>query len=127
MHTQSASTRTLLAMVIAGSLFAGMAQAKDYRVIVSKPVSTAGLDLGKPADAQRLYMRLRWAATDVCTRSLHVDLLRLDDPRDCFEKALGNAVRQVHAPLVTQAYLGNHTLRDMATWGIELPAEVARR
>lgn len=127
MHTQSASTRTLLAMVIAGSLFAGMAQAKDYHVIVSKPVSTAGLDLGNPADAQTLYMRLRRAADDVCTRGIRADLLPSDDPRACLEKALGNAVRQAHAPLVTEAYLVNHTLHDAAVWGIELPAEVAKR
>jgi len=36
-------------------------------------------------------------------------------------------VRQVHAPLVTQLYLANHTLRDAATWGIELPGELAKR
>ena len=125
MHTQSASTRMLLATVIAASLFAGAAQAKDYRVIVSMPVSTTGLDLGNPADAQTLYMRLRRAADDVCNRGMRADLLPSDDPRACFEKALGNAVRQAHAPLVTQAYLVNHSLHDAATWGIEVPAEVA--
>ncbi len=127
MYPKSASARTLLAAVIAASLFGGVAQANNGIVIVSKPVSTAGLDLGKPADAQTLYTHLRRAADDVCTRSTRVDLVQFDDPRACFEKALGSAVRQAHAPLVTQAYLVNHTLRDAATWGIELPAEVATR
>ena len=127
MHTQSASARTLLAMVIAGSLFAGTAQAKDYRVNVSEPINMVGLDLGNLADAQKLYMRLRRAADDVCTRKTRADLLPLDDPRRCIERALGNAVRQVHAPRVTQLYLANHTLRDAATWGIELPAELAKQ
>ena len=127
MHTQSASARTLLAMLIAGSLFAGIAQAKDSTIMVSRPVSAAGLDLGNPADAQTLYRRLRWAADDVCNRSTRVDLLPPDDSRSCFEKALGKAVRQAHAPLVTQAYLVNHTLHDATTWGIELPTEVAGR
>jgi UrcA family protein len=127
MHTQPASFRTLLAMVIAGSLFGGLAEAKNYGVVVSKPVSTAGLDLGNPADAQTLYMRLRRAADDVCTRGTRIDLLPSDNPRGCLEKALGNAVRQAHSPLVTQAYLVDHTLHDAATWGIELPSEVAKR
>jgi UrcA family protein len=127
MNIQSARARTLLAMAIAGSLFAGIVQAKDPTIIVSKSVNTAGLDLGNFADAQKLYMRLRWAADDVCTRSMRVDLVPFDNPRDCFEKALGNAVRQAHAPLVTQAYLANHTLRDAASWGVELPAELANR
>ncbi len=127
MHTPSASARTLLAMLIAGSLFAGIAQAKDMAVIISKPVSSAGLDLGNPADAATMYKRLRWAADDVCNRSTRVDLLPPDDARACFEKALGNAVREAHAPLVTQAYLVNHTLHDAAAWGIESPSEVAKR
>jgi UrcA family protein len=127
MHTQSASTRTLLVMVIAGSLVVGLAQAKDKTVIVSEPVSSAGLDLGNLVDAQALYRRLRRAAYDVCNHSKRVDLLPSDDARGCFEKALGNAVRQVHAPLVTYAYLANHTPYDAATWGIELPADVAKR
>ena len=106
--------------------FAGVAQANDNTVIVSKQVSTAGLDLGKLADAQTLYMRLRRAADDVCTHALRVSIwCQFDDPRGCFEKALGNAVRQVNAPLVTQAYLLTHTLRDASNWGIELPAERA--
>ena len=127
MYAQSANARTLLAMVIAASLFAGATQANDNRVIVSKQISTAGLDLGNPADAQTLYMRLRQAADFVCTRGMRADLLPSDDPRGCFEKALGKAVGQAHAPLVTQAYLVNHTLHDAATWGIELPAELATR
>lgn len=128
MYIQSTSIRTLLAVVIAGSLVAGTAQARDDRVIVSKQISTAGLDLGNLADAQTLYMRLRQAADYVCsTRTMRVDVLPFDNPRGCFEKALGKAVQQAHAPLVTQAYLLNHTQHDAATWGIELPAEVATR
>jgi UrcA family protein len=114
-------------MLVTGSLFAGIAQAKDNTVMVSEPVSAAGLDLGNPADAQTLYRRLRRAADDICNHSMRVDLLPPDDSRGCFEKALGNAVRQTHAPLVTQDYMVNHTLHDASAWGIELPTEVAKR
>ena len=108
------------------SLFAGVAQANDNTVLISKQVSTAGLDLGKLADAQTLYMRLRRAADDVCTHALRVSICcQFDDPRGCFEKALGTAVRQAHAPPYPD-YLTNHTLRDAANWGIELPAELAK-
>ena len=117
---------TLLAIVVAGSLFCGLAQAAGDNVIISKAVSAHGLDLNNPADAQTLYRHLRWAAEDVCGRTTRVDLVPIAD-RSCFEKALGRAVRQANAPLVTQAYLLTHTLRDAATWGIELPAELAKR
>ena len=128
MYAHSTSTHTLLAIVIAGSLIAGIAQAKDKTVIISKHVSKAGLDLSDRVDAQTLYRRLRWAADDVCSaRTMRVDVLPLDNSRGCFEKALGNAVRQVNAPLVTQAYLLTHTLRDASNWGIELPVELAKR
>lgn len=127
MNAQSPSTRTLLAFVVAGALFAGTALAGDHRVIVAKTISTAGLDLSKPADAQTLYMRLRQAADYVCTLGPRIDLAPVTTPQACFEKALGNAVRDAHAPLVTNAYLINHSLHDAATWGIPLPAEIASR
>ncbi len=127
MNARTPSTHTLLAVVIAGALFAGTALAGEHRVIVAKTISTAGLDLTKPADARTLYMRLRQAADYVCTRGMRVNLLPPDEPGACFEKALGNAVRDAHAPLVTQAYLINHSLHDAAAWGIPVPAEVASR
>jgi UrcA family protein len=127
MYTQSASVRTLLAIIIAGSLVAGIAQAKEHTVVISNTVSTSGLDLGDPADAQTLYTRLRRAANDVCTRSTRVDVPPTDNLPRCFEEALGNAVRLANSPRVTQAYLANHTLHDAATWGIDLPAELAKR
>lgn len=127
MYTQSASVRTLLAIIIAGSLVAGIAQANEHTVVISNTVSTSGLDLGDSADAQTLYTRLRRAANDVCTRSTRVDVTPTDNLPRCFEKALGNAVRLANSPLVTQAYLANHTLHDAATWGIDLPAELAKR
>jgi UrcA family protein len=121
------SSRIVMAVVIAGSLLGGVANAGNDIVIVSKGVTTRGLDLNSPTDAQALYARLRHAANDVCTRSARVDVLSPDNSPACFEKALGKAVRQANSPLVTQAYLFNHTLRDAATWGIEVPSEVAKR
>ena len=119
--------RSLPALVIAGSLFAAQAQANDHRVIVSRQVDSTGLDLNNSADAAAFYMRLRHAAVDVCERRMRVDLLPNSDATGCFEKALGDAVRQAHATLVTQQYLSNHTLRQAAQWGIQIPSEVASR
>jgi UrcA family protein len=105
----------------------GNAAARDHNVSVSIPVSTQGLDLSKPDDAQTFYTRLRNAAWVVCTRGTRVGLVPLEDPRGCFEEALGNAVRIARTPLVTQLYLQTHSLREASALGIEIPAQVAAK
>lgn len=122
------STRSILAAVaIAGTLFAGSVAADDHKVIVAIPVNAHGLDLSQPAGAQQLYQRLEYAAYVACTRADRVGLAPSPDARGCSEKALANAVRSVNLPLLTQAYLGKHTLREALAHGIELPAELAAK
>jgi|HubBroStandDraft_1064217.scaffolds.fasta_scaffold1012711_1 hypothetical protein len=49
------------------------------------------------------------------------------DPSGCSEKALGNAIRSVDQPLLTQMYLRQHTLREAATYGIESATKLAAK
>jgi len=96
-------------------IFAGSVSAKDHNVTVALRVSAAGLDLGQPTDAQTFYNRLKKAAWVVCTHGNRVDLEPADNEKACFEKALADAVRFVKAPMLTQAYLANHTIQGAAT------------
>jgi UrcA family protein len=128
MNMSIRSTRALVAAAaLACTCFAGTASAKEHVVAVSVPVSSQGLDLSKPEDARTFYVRLTNAAWVVCTRGTRVDLEPSDDPKGCYEKALGDAVRSVKTPLVTQLYLATHTLQQAAAHGIQLPAQVAAK
>jgi UrcA family protein len=119
------STRFLLGPVLVCVLFCGTAGADDHKVIVSKQVDTTGLDLNRAADAQKLYTRIRHAADDVCTRGKQADLLPVENPKRCYERALGDAIRSAALPMLTQIYLTTHTLQEAAARGIEVPSQVA--
>jgi len=113
------------AAVVACALSAGSVAAKEVTVAIQ--VSTQGLDLKQPAGAQELYARLQRAAQVVCTHGMRVDLAPSPDPRDCQEKALGNAVRIAKIKLLTQIYLATHTLQEAAARGIDVPVQVAAK
>jgi UrcA family protein len=118
---------TLAAVAIAGTLFAGTVAAQGHDVTVAIQVSTQGLDLHSPAGAQEFYGRLKHAAEVACTHGNRVDLKPSSDPVACHEKALGEAIRSANLPLLTQVYLGTHTLRQAAAYGIEAPAQLAAK
>jgi UrcA family protein len=115
------------AAVVACTLFAGPVAAKDQEFTVAYRVSTQGLDLSQPAGAHELYARLQHAAWVVCTHGMRVDLKPVTDEDACYEKALGNAVRSVNMPLLTQVYLETHTLREAEARGIDVPVQVAAK
>jgi UrcA family protein len=115
------------AAAIACTLFAGNVVAKDHKVTVAIHVSTQGLDLSQPAGAHEFYRRLQHAADVVCTHGNRVDLTPSDDPKGCYEKALGDAIRSANVPMLTQVYLATHTLQEAAARGIEVPAQVAAK
>jgi UrcA family protein len=123
----SIKTTVLASAAVACALLAGVSVAKDYKVKVAIHVSTQGLDLSQPADAQTFYTRLEHAAYVVCTHGNRVDLVPADDENRCYEKALGEAIRAAKMPLLTQIYLETHTLQDAAARGIEVPAQVASK
>jgi UrcA family protein len=109
------------AAIVACTFFAGDVAAEGSPVIVALRVSTQGIDLSKPAGARELYHRLKNAAWIVCTRANRVDLEPSPDPEACSEKALGQAILSAHMPLLTQAYLGTHSLGQAAAHGIDVP------
>jgi len=111
--------------LVACTLFAGKVAAKDQEFTVAYQVSTQGLDLKQLVGAQQLYSRLKHAAEVVCTHGMRVDLKPVADENACYEKALGDAVRSVNLPLLTQVYLVTHTLQQAVARGIEVPVQVA--
>ena len=129
MDTKTAFTSgaVLGAAIAACTLFTGDAAAKDPEFTVAYQVSTQGLDLNKPSGARELYSRLKHAADVVCTHGMRVDLAPPSDPKACFEQALGQAVRFVKQPLLTQVYLETHTLQEAAARGIDVPVQLASK
>ena len=130
MHFKSAALQshfTLGALALAGALFAGHVAAQGHDVTVAIQVSAQGLDLHTPAGAQEFYGRLKHAADVACTHGNRVDLKPPSDPLACHEKALGEAIRSANLPLLTEVYLGTHTLRQAAAYGIEAPAQLAAK
>jgi len=130
MYTKTTVIRAaslLGAAAVACTLFAGNVAAKDHAVTVAIHVSTQGFDLSQPADAQKFYVRLQQAAWLACTRGDRVNLVPAENPIACYQRALGNAVRSANAPVLTRLYLETHTMREAASHGIELPAQVAAK
>ncbi len=130
MHTKTTvmSTRAVLgAAAVACTLLAGDVAAKEHEVTVAVHVSTQGLDLSQPAGARQFYARLQHAAQVVCTHGNRVDLEPSPKPLECYEKALGEAIRSANLALLTQIYLETHTLREVAARGIDVPVQVVSK
>jgi UrcA family protein len=131
MDTKTAFTGAgvvLGAAIGACTLFASGAAAGDRpEFTVAYQVDTQGLDLNKPAGARELYSRLKHAADVVCTHGMRIDLAPPSDPKACYEQALGQAVRLVKRPLLTQIYLETHTLGEAAARGIDVPVQLASK
>ncbi len=114
-------------IIVACTFYAGDVRAQGHEVTVARQVSTQGLDLSTPAGARELYSRLKSAAWIVCTRANRVGLEPTPDPDVCSEKALGEAIRSAHMPLLVQAYLETHSLRQATARGIDVAARVAAK
>ncbi len=71
----------------------------------SERVSYADLDLTGAAGARTLMLRIRGAASEVCTPDPFIrDLRDVADHRDCKEEAMSSAVEQLDSPLVSDEY-----------------------
>jgi len=125
--TDLCSAGTLWATIVVSALFAGNALAASHSVIVSAPINTSGLDLSRPADVRTLYRRVKGTAEYLCGSSNRVGLAPADDPKGCFEMALGDAIRSARLPMLTQLYLNTHTLKEATARGIEIPPQVSVR
>jgi UrcA family protein len=110
---------------VACTLFAGNVAAEGREVRVAIHVSTQGLDLNQPAGAHQFYTLLKQAALVACTHGNRVDLAPPPNPKECYEKALADAIRSVNLPVLTHVYLETHTLGEAAARGIEMPVQVA--
>jgi UrcA family protein len=63
---------TVLATVLGGTLFSNPVAAKDREVNIALHVSTMGFDLGRPADARKIYTRIEQAAWKACNTGVRV-------------------------------------------------------
>ena len=118
MYTKTAAA--IVSLFLATNALAG-------NVIVTLNVSTKGLDLSQPADARKVYRRLEHAAWILCTNGNRVGLEPVADQQGCQQNSIGDAIRGLRAPLLTQIDLQTHTLREAAAHGIEVPVEVAAK
>ena len=116
-----------LAALAACAVLSGQVKAGSHEVTVKISVSAAGLDLSRPADARKVYRRLYFAARTACGNANRVGLQPPSSFVDCYEKALGEAVRSINQPQLNIVYLASHTSRDAETYGIEVPARMAAK
>ncbi len=115
----NAKAFTFVAALAACALLSGPIHAQERIVTVKVSVNTAGLDVGQPTGARRLYSRLHVAANVVCGT--------IDDFAGCVETAIGEAVRSANLPQLTAEYLRTHTLQQATTHGIDVPVLVAEK
>ena len=122
-NASSLTTKPFICFVAmaACAVLCATAQATGREVTINIPVSTTGLDPSQPTGARELYARLQRAARIACTHGMRVGLEPVASFSDCYDGALGRAVHSVHQHQLNIVYLSTHTVRDAATYDIELP------
>jgi len=105
------------AMLVAVALCAAPVMSQAGSETVAVKVNAAGLDLGSPAGAQKMFARLTVAAEQACGFESEFDAVRTAKFDHCFRDSLSNAVRALNRPLVTQLYVERHP-REAAMYGI---------
>ena len=123
----NAKAFTCVAALAACALLSGPIQAQERIVTVKVSVNTAGLDVGQPAGARRLYSRLQHAANVVCGNGMRVGLRTIDDFAGCVETAIGEAVRSANLPQLTAEYRRTHSLQQATTHEIDVPVLAAEK
>jgi UrcA family protein len=109
------------------TLSGGVVTASEHIVTVAIHVNYGEFDLNQPADARTFYTRIERAAEVVCTERNRVDLVRIDDYKTCYRKAVSNVIRSLKRPLLTWIYLETHTLKEAEAAGIDLPQQLAAK
>jgi UrcA family protein len=90
----------IAAFAVCTSLIAYSASAEPK--VKTQAVSYADLDLSKPAGAQTLYKRIKAAARSVCGPVDQYTFVTAPSAfRECFDKAVADAVSQVDRPSLT--------------------------
>jgi UrcA family protein len=79
-------------------------------------VNYADLNLGNPAGARRLFARIQSAARQVCQPVVDHTAFRFAQARDksCMDKAIAEAVADVHSRLLTDVYRGRSSAIKVA-------------
>jgi UrcA family protein len=89
----------LTALLAGALLVATAAAAEPEREPTEVRVSTAGVDFNNREDVARVYRRLNAAAQEACD-SGRSDWRSVESDRACAAKALDQAVRATHQPLL---------------------------
>jgi UrcA family protein len=116
-----------IAALTACAVLSRPVQAEERPVSVKISVDTAGLDLGDPAVARRVYYRLQHAAFIACHGGDRVGLAPVANYPRCYEAALGNAVRSVNQPQLNAAYAAAHPMFAAAVRGFDTPARLVSK
>ena len=91
-------TLSFICAALLASSLAGAATPRPIDSSRERVVSYAGLDLTKPADAKRLYQRVKTAARDVCWMPGLGAMIATEHRRHCVKEATERALAQVDAP-----------------------------
>jgi UrcA family protein len=94
--TRRCVVATLVALVCIAN--AGTGQTSEP---LTKKIVYNDLDANTDAGAKLLYVRLRFAAREVCTPYESIELSRLRAWQTCVNNALTSAVQQINKPTVT--------------------------
>jgi UrcA family protein len=107
--------RGLLMMSLA-SMGASAAVPPSGGEVPTYHVNYADLDLDHQAGADALFARIRSAARRVCAPVTASVEFRFAQAREksCTDKAISDAVADVHSPLLTDIYLGRASTIKMA-------------
>jgi UrcA family protein len=100
LRTQRLARAGIVAFAICSCVTAYSASAEPS--VKSQRVGFADLDLSKPAGAQTLYKRIKAAARHVCGPvDRYAYTVSPQSFRQCYEKAIADAVAQVDRPSLT--------------------------
>jgi UrcA family protein len=101
------------AALLAAAAAAAPAFAAPSEETLTHSVSTAGVDFQDKQAVDRFYVRLKRSASYVCdSRSADRSISRLD--KECYRKALADAVRSVANPTLTARYDSDERRRSSA-------------
>jgi UrcA family protein len=99
-------TLAIIAAGVGGWLLASSALAAAVADAPAVRVSYSDLDLAKDAGVERLYVRLKNAATQVCGSVDIRDLAALGRQETCVQQALDRAVEDAHSARLTARHKG---------------------
>jgi UrcA family protein len=104
---KNVTATSLLAATVLLTGIATQASAAPDPEVKSARVSYAGLNLSNESDARILLQRIRRAAAQVCSGGSESVLQSTSrNYRSCVRYATGNAVSDLHSPMVTALYTG---------------------